>query len=92
MAASACIDDYLWQSDAFLTLSVTSLIVWMSVQTTVASHDTTGGMATKVAEAASIAAMGIDVYIVEVVYLTLCLFSFFLREVCLNASYRCGFL
>jgi len=36
-----------------------------SVQTTVAAHDTTGGMATKIAEAASIAAMGIDVYVVE---------------------------
>lgn len=35
------------------------------VQTTVAAHDTTGGMSTKIAEAASIAAMGIDVYIVE---------------------------
>lgn len=31
-----------------------------------AAHDTTGGMSTKIAEAASIAAMGIDVYIVEV--------------------------
>lgn len=37
-----------------------------AVQTTVAAHDTTGGMSTKIAEAASIAAMGIDVYIVEV--------------------------
>jgi len=38
-----------------------------AVQTTVAAHDTTGGMSTKIAEAASIAAMGIDVYIVEVI-------------------------
>jgi isopentenyl phosphate kinase len=35
------------------------------VQTAVAAHDTTGGMSTKIAEAASIAAMGIDVFIVE---------------------------
>ncbi|KAG0580741.1 hypothetical protein KC19_4G195600 [Ceratodon purpureus] len=35
------------------------------VETTVAAHDTTGGMSTKIAEAAAIAAMGIDVYIVE---------------------------
>lgn len=39
-----------------------------AVETTVAAHDTTGGMATKIAEAASIAAMGIDVYVVEVIY------------------------
>ena len=39
-----------------------------AVQTAVAAHDTTGGMATKIAEAASIAAMGIDVYVVEVIY------------------------
>nr|PNR49142.1 hypothetical protein PHYPA_011038 [Physcomitrium patens] len=35
------------------------------VETAVAAHDTTGGMSTKIAEAASIAAMGIDVFIVE---------------------------
>lgn len=39
-----------------------------AVQTVVAAHDTTGGMATKIAEVASIAAMGIDVYVVEVIY------------------------
>eukprot|EP01018_Ginkgo_biloba_P014152 Gb_19931 [translate_table: standard] len=32
---------------------------------TVASHDTTGGMATKISEAAMIAKFGIDVYIVQ---------------------------
>jgi isopentenyl phosphate kinase len=37
----------------------------MSVQITVAAHDTTGGMAGKISEAAFIAAMGIDVYIVQ---------------------------
>jgi len=36
------------------------------VQITVAAHDTTGGMAAKISEAALIAAMGIDVYIVQV--------------------------
>nr|GMD85550.1 isopentenyl phosphate kinase isoform X2 [Ipomoea batatas]GMD90701.1 isopentenyl phosphate kinase isoform X2 [Ipomoea batatas] len=33
---------------------------------TVASHDTTGGMVTKISEAAMIARLGIDVYIVKV--------------------------
>lgn len=32
---------------------------------TVAAHDTTGGMETKISEAAMIAKLGIDVYIVE---------------------------
>nr|XP_023897183.1 uncharacterized protein LOC112009069 isoform X2 [Quercus suber] len=35
------------------------------VETTVAAHDTTGGMETKIAEAAMIARLGIDVYIVK---------------------------
>ncbi|CAN8291574.1 unnamed protein product [Cochlearia groenlandica] len=35
------------------------------VQTSVAAHDTTGGMETKIAEAAMIAKLGIDVYIVK---------------------------
>ncbi|CAN0923579.1 Isopentenyl phosphate kinase [Linum grandiflorum] len=35
------------------------------VEMTVAAHDTTGGMATKIAEAAMIAKLGIDVYIVK---------------------------
>ncbi|XP_024530450.1 uncharacterized protein LOC9645519 [Selaginella moellendorffii] len=35
------------------------------VKTEMASHDTTGGMATKIAEAASISRLGMDVYIVE---------------------------
>ncbi|KAG6758019.1 hypothetical protein POTOM_038352 [Populus tomentosa] len=35
------------------------------VETTVAAHDTTGGMATKISEAALIAKLGIDVYIVK---------------------------
>lgn len=35
------------------------------VETAVAAHDTTGGMSTKIAEAASIAATGIDVFVVE---------------------------
>ena len=46
---------------------LTVKFIMAAVQTTVAAHDTTGGMATKIAEAASIAAMGIDVYIVEVI-------------------------
>ncbi len=48
----------------------TELLWWKSpcnaVQITVAAHDTTGGMAGKISEAAVIAAMGIDVYIVQV--------------------------
>lgn len=36
-----------------------------AVQTTTAAHDTTGGMATKISEAAMIAKLGIDVYIVQ---------------------------
>ncbi|XP_062162041.1 isopentenyl phosphate kinase [Alnus glutinosa] len=35
------------------------------VETTVAAHDTTGGMLTKITEAAMIARLGIDVYIVK---------------------------
>ena len=48
---------------------VTSVLKYVgsAVQTAVAAHDTTGGMSTKIAEAASIAAMGIDVFIVEVI-------------------------
>ncbi|XP_015895137.3 isopentenyl phosphate kinase isoform X2 [Ziziphus jujuba] len=37
----------------------------MKVQITVAAHDTTGGMQTKISEAAMIAKLGIDVYIVK---------------------------
>lgn len=41
--------------------------IWnQTVQTSVAAHDTTGGMETKIAEAAMIAKLGIDVYIVKV--------------------------
>lgn len=36
------------------------------VETAAAAHDTTGGMATKIAEAATVAMSGVDVYIVEV--------------------------
>lgn len=36
-----------------------------TVETSVAEHDTTGGMAAKIAEAASIASVGIPVYVVE---------------------------
>ncbi|KAJ0721118.1 putative aspartate/glutamate/uridylate kinase, fosfomycin resistance kinase, FomA-type [Helianthus annuus] len=36
-----------------------------TVETSVASHDTTGGMETKISEAATIAKLGIDVYIVK---------------------------
>lgn len=35
------------------------------VEITVAEHDTTGGMVTKISEAAMIAKLGIDVYIVK---------------------------
>ncbi|CAM8945555.1 unnamed protein product [Rhodiola kirilowii] len=37
-----------------------------AIETSVADHDTTGGMLTKVAEAASIAKLGVTVYIVKV--------------------------
>lgn len=38
-----------------------------TVEFTVAAHDTTGGMVTKISEAAMIAKLGIDVYIVKVI-------------------------
>lgn len=38
-----------------------------TVEITVAAHDTTGGMVTKISEAAAIAKLGIDVYIVKVI-------------------------
>lgn len=43
-------------------------IFWLfcAVEITVAAHDTTGGMETKIAEAAAIAKLGIDVYITKV--------------------------
>lgn len=45
---------------------------------TVAAHDTTGGMVTKITEAAMIAKLGIDVYIVKVInHIFLLLFSHF---------------
>lgn len=44
------------------------LIVISTVKTSVATHDTTGGMMTKIAEAAVIAKLGINVYIVKVKY------------------------
>ncbi|CAM8938252.1 unnamed protein product [Rhodiola kirilowii] len=37
-----------------------------AIETSVADHDTTGGMLTKIAEAASIAKLGVTVYIVKV--------------------------
>lgn len=45
--------------------------VLLAVELTVAAHDTTGGMATKISEAAMIAKLGIDVYIVKVTSLIL---------------------
>lgn len=42
-----------------------------TVEITVAAHDTTGGMVTKITEAAMIARLGIDVYIVKVTALLL---------------------
>lgn len=55
-----------------------------AVEITVAAHDTTGGMVTKISEAAMIAKLGIDVYIVKVInqtplsfYLIPSLFCFF---------------
>lgn len=41
-------------------------MIWSTVEITVAAHDTTGGMLTKIWEAAMIAKLGIDVYIVKV--------------------------
>lgn len=40
---------------------------FQTVEMTMAAHDTTGGMETKISEAAMIAKLGIDVYIVKVV-------------------------
>ncbi|KAJ6899808.1 hypothetical protein NC652_026070 [Populus alba x Populus x berolinensis] len=56
----------------YKSFAVRSTYVFYSlpaVETTVAAHDTTGGMATKISEAALIAKLGIDVYIVKVVSL-----------------------
>lgn len=39
----------------------------LTVEITVAAHDTTGGMVTKISEAAAIAKLGIDVFIVKVI-------------------------
>lgn len=39
--------------------------MYKEVEITVAAHDTTGGMVTKISEAAAIAKLGIDVYIVK---------------------------
>lgn len=36
------------------------------METSVAAHDTTGGMETKILEAATIARLGVDVYITKV--------------------------
>lgn len=51
-----------------------------AVELTVAAHDTTGGMKTKISEAAMIAKLGIDVYIVKVIFMLcfICL-SYFLE-------------
>lgn len=38
-----------------------------AVEITVAAHDTTGGMKTKISEAATIAKLGINVYITKVI-------------------------
>ncbi|RYR58619.1 hypothetical protein Ahy_A05g024484 isoform D [Arachis hypogaea] len=45
--------------------SVINPMLQNSVELTVAAHDTTGGMETKISEAAMIAKLGIDVYIVK---------------------------
>lgn len=47
------------------------------VEITVAAHDTTGGMVTKITEAAMIAKLGIDVYIVKVKFISFWSFFFF---------------
>ncbi|KAF4368212.1 hypothetical protein F8388_022845 [Cannabis sativa] len=44
---------------------IPSSLVIIAVKTDVAAHDTTGGMETKILEAAMIARLGIDVYIVK---------------------------
>lgn len=43
------------------------MLYLLAVETSVAAHDTTGGMLTKISEAAVIAKLGIDVYIVKVI-------------------------
>lgn len=53
--------------------------MFSTVELTVAAHDTTGGMKTKISEAAMIAKHGIDVYIVKVMFVTFDLFVFYVR-------------
>lgn len=50
-----------------------------AVELTVAAHDTTGGMKTKISEAAMIAKLGIDVYIVKVIFIC------YVSSVCLTS-------
>lgn len=54
------------------------------VEITVAAHDTTGGMVTKITEAAMIAKLGIDVYIVKVKFISF--WSFFFENLQDNYS------
>lgn len=53
-------------SNYVISSKVCLILESKTVQTSVAAHDTTGGMETKIAEAAMIAKLGIDVYIVKV--------------------------
>lgn len=55
-----------WNTDILSSINLNSSC---AVEMTVAAHDTTGGMETKISEAAMIAKLGIDVYIVEVITL-----------------------
>lgn len=54
-----------------------------TVEITVAAHDTTGGMATKISEAAMIARQGVDVYIVKVNRLLV-----FYQQIILHLSHK----
>lgn len=53
-------------------------MIWSTVEISVAAHDTTGGMVTKIWEAAMIAKLGIDVYIVKVPTQNVNLLQFYL--------------
>lgn len=53
--------------------------MFSTVELAVSAHDTTGGMKTKISEAAMIAKHGIDVYIVKVMFVRYDLFVFYVR-------------
>jgi len=53
--------------------------VFSTIELTVVVHDTTGGMKTKISEVAMIEKLGIDVYIIKVMFVTFFCLSFVLE-------------